>query len=104
MNKDIRISQLEEAIRHAMARFRGIGGSDAMTGYNLLALVLGDAPENPFDAAIRAHERERCKAAIIMACGPCEGRGGYDDGQDGVQCEYCGRPCDAIDAIMEGEE
>ena len=81
------------------------------------------------EARIRADERERCATAIRASCAACQGTGIMEpeitefvthdmaldcgepqmEGQvfyhrDAVECEYCGRPIDAIRALADPDE
>lgn len=61
------------------------------------------SPVSALNEAIRlarADERERCVNEIRKNCGPCGGRGfmSVDSQGNPVECEYCGRPMNAIRA------
>ena len=41
---------------------------------------------------------EECALAVRAACGACDGKGGWEDAGE---CEYCGRPMQAIHALAQ---
>lgn len=89
---------IEKIARESLAdeRFFYVGCSDTNRTW-----TFSDARLAEFASRIRQEAMEEACNAVVTACPACNGLGGIPS-EDLDQCEYCGRPCDAIRAAAKG--